>query len=120
LSVKHEEFIKAAEARAEPNSYIYTYEILPNVIGPVVVEASIRVGYAIFVGTSLSFLGLGAQPPIPDLGYMIAQARMNIWTSVWVWIWPSLFLGVMILGFNLLGDGLRDILDPEISTRTEL
>lgn len=120
LSVKQVDYIKAARARAEPNYYIYIHEILPNVTGPIIVEGTIRIGFAIFVGTSLSFLGLGTQPPIPDLGFMIAQARLHMWSSLWYLFWPSLFLGLMILGFNLIGDGVRDVLDPEIQMESQL
>jgi len=84
------------------------------VSAPIIVEGSIRVGYAILIGTSLSFLGLGTQPPIPDWGYMIATARNHIYETPYFIIFPSIALAATILGFNLLGDGLRDLLDPDI------
>lgn len=115
LSIKNEEFVQAAEARGESHVYIMFGEILPNILSPLVVEGSIRIGFAIIVGSSLSFLGLGAQPPQPDWGYMIAQSRQYIWQTPWFLLWPSLFLGLTVLGFNLLGDGLREILDPRIT-----
>lgn len=114
LSVKNEEFVKAAEARGESDLYVMFGEILPNIVSPIVVEASIRVGFAIIIGTSLSFLGLGAQPPQADWGYMVAQARNFIYNTPWFLLWPSLTLTATVLGFNLLGDGLRDIFDPKI------
>lgn len=114
LSVKQEEFVQAARARGESDSYIMFGEILPNILPPIIVEGSIRVGFAILVGTSLSFLGLGTQPPNPDWGYMIATARDHIWNTVWFLVWPSIALGATVVGFNLLGDGLRDVLDPEV------
>lgn len=113
LSVKQEEFVKAAEARGESTTYIMFGEILPNILGPIIVEGSIRIGFAILVGTSLSFLGLGSQPPNPDWGYMIAQARSHLYESPWFLIWPSIALGATVMGFNLLGDGLRDVIDPQ-------
>jgi peptide/nickel transport system permease protein len=113
LSVKEEEFVKAAQARGESDAYIVFGEILPNVMAPITVEASIRVGFAILFGTSLSFLGLGTQPPNPDWGYMVAQAREHMWSSVWPLVWPSVVLVLTVVGFNALGDGLRDLLDPQ-------
>jgi peptide/nickel transport system permease protein len=115
LSVKNEEFVAAAEARGESDFYIMFGEILPNIVSPIIVEASIRIGFAIIIGTSLSFLGLGTQPPQADWGFMIAQARSYIFNTVWFLLWPSLLLGATVLGFNLLGDGLRDVLDPRVT-----
>jgi peptide/nickel transport system permease protein len=115
LSLKNEAFIQAAEARGESNVYIMYNEILPNIVSPIVVEASIRIGFAIIIGTSLSFLGLGAQPPQADWGYMIAQSRDFVYNTVWFMLFPSFFLALTVLGFNLLGDGLRDTLDPKIT-----
>jgi len=112
LSVSEEPYVMAAQTRGESDIFILFKEILPNVTGPVVVEASGRVGYAIMIGTSLSFLGLGAGPPNPDWGYMIATARAHIYQTPWYLIWPSLALMVTVMSTNLIGDGLRDVLDP--------
>lgn len=119
LSIKNEEYVTAAEARGESSLYIAFVEILPSVTPEIIVEASIRIGFGILIGTSLSFLGLGTQPPNPDWGFMIAQARTTIADSIWYMLWPSLALGFTILGFNLLGDALRDALDPEVSNKNE-
>lgn len=113
LSVSEEEYVMAAKARGESHTYILFREILPNVTGPVVVEGSVRVGYAIMIGTSLSFLGLGTGPPNPDWGFMIATAREYIYTTPWFLIWPSLALLLTVMATNLIGDGLRDVLDPK-------
>jgi len=113
LSVKNHDFVKAAKARGESNIYIMRHEILPNIWAPIIIEGSIRIGFAIFIGTSLSFLGLGTQPPTPDLGYMVSTGRENLYNSRWMLIFPSLFLAMLIIGFNLLGDALRDILEFE-------
>jgi len=113
LSVKQEEFIQAARATDESDTYIMFGEILPNILSPIIVEGSIRVGFAILVGTALSFLGLGAQPPNADWGYMIAEARHHVHASPWFLIWPSIALALTVIGFNLFGDGLRDVLDPQ-------
>lgn len=113
LSVREEEYIDAARALHESKIYIMFREILPNILGPIIVEGSIRIGFAILVGASLSFLGLGTQPPHPDWGYMVHEGRNYIWETPWFLLWPSVFLSGTIVGFNLLGDGLRDILDPQ-------
>ena len=102
----------AAKARGESSPYILFKEILPNVTGPIVVEGSVRVGYAIMIGTSLSFLGLGTGPPNPDWGFMIATAREHIYQTPWFLIFPSLALLLTVMATNLIGDGLRDVLDP--------
>lgn len=115
LSVKNEEYITAAEARGESNLYIAFVELLPSVTPAIIVETSIRIGFGILIGTSLSFLGLGTQPPNPDWGYMVSQARTTLGESIWFMLWPSLALGATILGFNLFGDALRDTLDPEVT-----
>jgi peptide/nickel transport system permease protein len=114
LSVKQEEYIEAARAMNESDSYIMFKEILPNILPPIVVEGSIRIGFAILVGTSLSFLGLGVQPPNPDWGLMIAEARNHTHESIWFLVWPSIALAITVIGFNLFGDGARDLLDPQV------
>lgn len=113
LSESEEPYVVAAKARGESRAHILFREILPNVTGPIVVEGSIRVGYAILIGTSLSFLGLGTGPPTPDWGFMIATARVHMFSSMWFLIWPSLALVMSVTAMNLLGDGLRDVLDPQ-------
>ncbi|NHN42943.1 ABC transporter permease [Halorubellus sp. JP-L1] len=112
LSVSEEEYVMAAKARGESSPYILFREILPNVTSPIVVEGSVRVGYAIMIGTSLSFLGLGAGPPNPDWGFMISTARDHIYQTPWFLIWPSVALLLTVMSTNLIGDGLRDVLDP--------
>jgi len=112
LSVSEESYVLAAQARGESNAHILFREILPNVTSPIVVEGSVRVGYAIMIGTSLSFLGLGTGPPTPDWGFMIAEAREHIFQTPWFLLWPSLVLLITIMSTNLIGDGLRDVLDP--------
>lgn len=115
LSVKREAFVKAAQSRGESDSYILFKEILPNVMPPIIVEGSVRIGFAILIGASLSFLGLGAQPPYPDWGFMVSTAREHIYQTPWFLLWPSLALAVTILSINVLGDGLRDVLDPKVT-----
>jgi len=109
LSVRNQDFVLAAKARGESHRYIIAREILPNITSPIIVEASIRLGYAILITSALSFLGFGAQPPTPDWGYMISAARNYLGSSPWFLFWPCLFISTTVVGLNLLGDGLRDI-----------
>jgi len=108
LGVRHEEFVLAAHARGESPLYVMFGEIFPNVLPPIVIEATIRTGFAILTGASLSFLGLGVQPPTADWGLMIREARQYVFLSAWPLLVPGVALGVTIVGFNLFGDGLRD------------
>lgn len=111
LDVRSQEFIEAARLRGESGAYILFREILPNVSAPVTVEASIRMSYAILLTTSLSFLGLGAQPPTPDWGLMVAEARAFIVEAPSMVIFPALAISFLIVGVNLLGDGIREVLN---------
>jgi peptide/nickel transport system permease protein len=117
LTLANEEFIQAARARAESNWYILFREILPNAWPPLLVEASLRVTYAILLGSALSFLGLGAQPPSSDWGLMISEARSFIDRAPWIALAPGLAMCVLVIGINLLGDGARERLDPRLKAR---
>jgi len=117
LTLANEEFIQAAKARAENNWYILFREILPNAWPPLLVEASLRVTYAILLGSALSFLGLGAQPPSSDWGLMIAEARSFIDRAPWIALAPGIAMCVLVIGINLLGDGARERLDPRLKAR---
>ena len=108
LSLREAEFVLAARARGERHVYVMFGEILPNVLAPVVVEATVRVGFAILAGASLSFLGLGVQPPTADWGLMIREARQYVFLSPWPLLAPGTALALTIVAFNLFGDGLRD------------
>ena len=110
LSIKNEEFVLAARAAGESHLYIMFGEILPNALAPIAIEGSIRIGFAILVGASLSFLGMGVQPPTPDWGLMIKQAKSYMFLSPWSIISPGIALGATIMVFNLFGDALRDLL----------
>ena len=118
LSLAGEEFIQAARARGERPLYILSAEILPNAWPPIIVEASLRVTFAILLGAALSFLGLGAQPPSSDWGLMIGEARAFVDTAPWVATAPGLAMCLTVVGVNLLGDGLREVLDPRITRAT--
>ena len=114
LSVRTRDFVHAAVARGERAAYIVLREILPNVVAPVVIESSIRIAFAIMIGATLSFLGLGAQPPASDWGLMVSEARSFMFRNPWLVVWPSLAIGSVAIGFNLFGDGLRDALNPRV------
>ncbi len=112
LDLGGEEFIQAARARGERTTYLLFAEILPNAWPPIMVEASLRVTFAILLGAALSFIGLGAQPPSSDWGLMISEARPLIDRAPWVVLAPGLAMGLTVTAVNLLGDGLREWLDP--------
>ncbi|MGY6635461.1 MAG: ABC transporter permease [Alkalilacustris sp.] len=119
LSLTREDFIQAARARYESHAYILFREILPNAWPPLIVEASLRVTYAILLGSALSFLGLGAQPPSSDWGLMIAEARSFLDRAPWVALAPAGALCLLVIGVNLLGDGARELLDPRLKSRAK-
>lgn len=114
LSIRSRDFINAARARGENHGYIVMRELLPNVLPPIVIEASLRVAVAILVGATLSYLGLGAQPPASDWGLMIAEARAYLFRNVWLVIAPAAFIAFAAISFNLAGDALRDALNPRL------
>jgi peptide/nickel transport system permease protein len=114
LAVRKQDYVNAAIARGETGLYVVTREMLPNVIAPVIVETTIRVSFAIMLFATLSFLGLGAQPPAQEWGLMVSQARQYMHLSAWLLVWPSAAIAIVAIGFNLLGDGLRDVLNPRL------
>jgi peptide/nickel transport system permease protein len=113
LSLRSEVFVEAARAVGTGRLRIVFVHILPNCLSPIVVKASMDMGLAILAAASLGFIGLGAQPPIPEWGAMISHGRNYLPTWWWYSAFPGLFIYLTVLGFNLLGDGLRDILDPK-------
>ena len=117
LEIAQEEFIVAARARNDGVWYILFREILPNAWPPLIVEAGLRVTFAILLGAAFSFLGMGAQPPSSDWGLMISDARPYLEQAPWVALAPGLALSLTVIGINLLGDGLRIVLDPRLETR---
>lgn len=115
ITLKEKEFVEASFAIGVKDSTIMFRHIFPNALGPILVHATLGMGFAILVASSLSFLGLGIQPPTPEWGAMISEGREYIITGEW-WLvtFPGLAIATSILGFNLLGDGLRDVLDPRL------
>jgi len=112
-SLKERQFVKAARAIGTPSRKIIFGHILPNCIAPVIVQASLDIGSVILMIASLSFLGLGAQPPSPEWGLMVSTGRNYILTAWWYSLFPGAAIFLAVLAFNLLGDGLREILDPK-------
>jgi peptide/nickel transport system permease protein len=112
LSARSLDYVVAAQALGYGRARIMLTQILPNIVGPILIIATLGVAYAILTEASLSFLGLGAQPPTPSWGGMLSTAREQLFTAPWISIFPGLAIFVTVLGLNLLGDGLRDVLDP--------
>jgi peptide/nickel transport system permease protein len=115
LSVRTREYVLAARARGESRAWIVLREVMPNAIGPIIVEATIRVSFAIMIGATLGFLGLGAQPPSTEWGLMVSEARQFMFRSPWGVIIPGIAIAMTAMGFNLFGDALRDAFDPKRS-----
>jgi peptide/nickel transport system permease protein len=114
LSVKNEEFIQAAQALGARDRHILIRHIFPNILAPIIVETSLSLSFAILAEAALSFFGLGTQPPDPSWGRMLAEGRGFFRQSVWMGIFPGLAIMLSVMGFNFLGDGLRDALDPRM------
>ncbi|MDY7078969.1 MAG: ABC transporter permease [Chloroflexota bacterium] len=109
LDIRTRDYIRAAETRGENPFHIMFVEILPNARGPIIVDAMLRLGYAIFAMGTLGFLGLGLPPPSPDWGSMVASGRQYILAgSPWAALWPSVAIASLVVGLNLLADGLRE------------
>jgi peptide/nickel transport system permease protein len=117
LDLGGEEFVQAARARGEGTGYLLFAEILPNAWPPIMVEASLRITFAILLAAALSFIGLGAQPPSSDWGLMISEARPLLDRAPWVALAPGIAMGLTVIAVNLLGDGLREVLDPRSQGR---
>jgi peptide/nickel transport system permease protein len=114
LSVKQEEYIMAARAIGMKDSRILLHHILPNSISPVIVQATLAIASAIIEAAALGFLGLGAQPPTPEWGKMLADSKQYLVQAPWTLFFPGIAIMLTVLGFNLMGDGLRDVLDPKM------
>lgn len=108
MDIKTRDYIRAAETRGENIWFIMFREILPNARGPLLVDAMLRVGYAIFAIGTLGFLGIGLPPPDPDWGNMVNEARKNIFSNPLAVVWPSIAIASLVIGLNLFADGLRE------------
>lgn len=114
VSVREEDYVEAARAAGVRDRWIILRHVVPNSFAPVLVQATLQIGVAILIVAGLSFLGFGAQPPTPSWGQMLNQSRNSMLPNPWFSIWPGLAILITVVGFNLLGDGLRDALDPRI------
>ena len=114
LSIKEEMYVEVGRAVGGSDAHIMRAHVLPNVLPPVVVLVTLRLGTAILTGVGLSFLGLGVQPPAPEWGTMVAEGRTYLRQAWWVSTIPGAAIFLSVMGFNLLGDGLRDALDPRL------
>ena len=112
LDLKTRQFVEAAKMRGESGSYIMFKEMLPSVLPPLAVESSMRFAYAIFLVASLGFLGLGVQPPSPDWGLMVGEARNYFVQAPWVLLFPAAAIALLVVGIGFLSDGLRRMLLP--------
>jgi len=112
LNVKVEDYIEAARAVGNPPWRVAWRHVMPNVVAPLIVQATLAVAAAVIAEASLSFLGLGQQPPAPSWGSMLNTAKNYVDNAPWMAIWPGLSIFLLVLSFNLLGDGLRDAFDP--------
>jgi ABC-type dipeptide/oligopeptide/nickel transport system permease subunit len=115
LSIREQDYVTASRALGESATGILARRVLPNALTPLIVQATLGIGGAIIEVAALSFVGLGAQPPTAEWGSMIAQERSLIFTSPHMILFPGLAITLTVLGFNLLGDGLRDALDPRLN-----
>ncbi len=117
LDLMSGDFIEAARARGERLRYLLMRELLPNVWPVLMVEASLRVVFAVLLGAVLSFLGFGVQPPAADWGLMISNGRAFVDTAPWISLAPGIAMSITVIGISLVGDGLREVLDPKLGSR---
>ena len=118
LMVREEAYVQAARLMGQSTARILGREILPNIMAPILVQASISVAFGVIIEAGLSFLGLGVQPPTPSLGVIMADGREYFNQGPWVLTLAGLFISFGLLGLNLLGDGLRDLTDPKLRERS--
>jgi ABC-type dipeptide/oligopeptide/nickel transport system permease subunit len=114
LSIRPKEFVDAARATGAGDRRIIFRHVLPNALGPLIVIGTLGVAHVMLAEASLSFLGLGAQPPTPSWGTMLSGGQAYVWSAPWLTVLPGLAIFIAVLGLNLLGDGLRDVLDPRV------
>jgi peptide/nickel transport system permease protein len=114
LVVRNQEFVTAARALGARDALLVVRHIVPNVAGPLLIQTTVAFSGAVLAEASLSYLGLGAQPPTPSWGSMLQEARDVLFVGPWMAVWPGLAIAAAVLGWNLLGDGLRDLVDPRL------
>jgi len=114
LSARENVYVEAARSLGCQDIRIMRRHILPNIVAPIIVLSSLSYGWAILNAASLSFLGLGAQPPTPEWGVMLSEGRAFLRDAPWMTVFPGLVIMISVLSANLMGDGLRDALDPHM------
>ena len=114
LTVKNEEYVEAARALGKTDPYIVFRHILPNCLSPIIVQTTLRVASAIISASSLSFLGLGIKPPSPEWGALLTAGKTYIRGYSYLCLFPGLAIMITVLAFNMVGDGLRDAMDPKL------
>ena len=116
LAIKGLEYVEAVRAQAASHLRIMVRHILPNCLSPLIVQATFNFAYAVLAEASLSFVGAGAPPPTPSWGNILSEGRIYMQTAPWITIFPGVAIALTVLGLNLAGDGLRDVLDPRMKT----
>lgn len=114
-SERNEPYVQAAKLAGASTPHILFREILPNTLSPILVKITLDAGFVILIGAGLSFIGVGVQPPQPGLGTMVSQGTTHLPDSWWVSVFPGIAIFVLVMGFNMLGDGLRDVFDVEVN-----
>jgi peptide/nickel transport system permease protein len=115
ISERSREYVQASKALGANSFRLLVQHILPNALSPIIVAGSLGIATAILDAAGLGFLGLGAQPPTPEWGLLLSRNKSHIFTSPWMVVFPGISIMFLVLGFNLIGDGLRDALDPRLS-----
>jgi peptide/nickel transport system permease protein len=114
-SERNEPYVQAAKLAGASTPHVLFREILPNTLSPILVKITLDAGFVILIGAGLSFIGVGVQPPQPGLGTMVSQGTTHLPDSWWVSVFPGLAIFALVMGFNMLGDGLRDVFDVEVN-----
>jgi peptide/nickel transport system permease protein len=117
LSLRSRDYIEAARAEGATDLVIIVRHLIPNAIAPLLVQGTLDVGNIILISAGLSFIGFGAQPPTPEWGLMVSEGRSFLMEQWWIATFPAVAILLLVLGFNLVGDGIRDVLDPRLRTR---
>ena len=117
LRLRHLDFVEAARALGASDRRVILRHLLPNALAPVIVSVTLNVGTAILAESTISYFGLGIQPPVPSWGNMLRNSQEYLWSAPWLAFWPGLFIFITVLSCNFLGDGLRDALDPRLRSK---
>jgi peptide/nickel transport system permease protein len=114
LTLKERDYVAASRVMGASDFWIISKHLIPNAIGPVLVSATLGVGGAILIESALSFLGIGVQPPTPSWGNILMDGKATLGVAWWLTVWPGIFILLTVLAYNLLGEGLRDVLEPRL------